>query len=374
MWLGLAGRQYRVSHPRRRDTIGRDRLRQGQPAGRRHDASEVVDRPGHQRGGHRAAARRRRRPEGRQRPPRHGDEPGAARLPALPAGDAPRSHRPELDRPRPVHPVQRALLAHPVLPAVPVRLRPRARRPRGAAHLGLADARAPRARAHGRRRGDHRPARPGRRQRRRHGDGRAARARPARPRRRAGRVAVRPPDLRLRRRRLHGGGRLERGVLAGRSPAARQPDHVLRRQPHLDRGRHRHRVQRGRAQALLARTAGTPSASTPARTSSPSRPAIKTAQRVTDRPSIIAVRTIIGWPRRRSRTPGRTARPSARTRSARPRRSSASTPTRISPSTPRCSPTPARSSPAAARPTPSGSRASTRGRRATPTPPRCSTG
>ncbi len=36
----------------------------------------------------------------------------------------------------------------------------------------------------------------------------------------------------------------------GRAPAARQPDPVLRRQPHLDRGRHRRRVQRGRAQAL----------------------------------------------------------------------------------------------------------------------------
>ncbi len=51
-------------------------------------------------------------------------------------------------------------------------------------------------------------------QRRRHGDGGPPRARPARPGRRAGRIAVRPLHLRDRRRRLHGGGRVRRGVLA----------------------------------------------------------------------------------------------------------------------------------------------------------------
>ncbi len=61
-------------------------------------------------------------------------------------------------------------------------LRPRARRPGGAARLGQPDPRAPRARPHRRRRDDHRPARPGRRQRRRHGDGGPARARPLRSR------------------------------------------------------------------------------------------------------------------------------------------------------------------------------------------------
>ena len=48
-------------------------------------------------------------------------------------------------------------------------------------------------------------------------------------------------------------------VLAGRPPAARQPDRALRRQPHLDRGRHQHRQIRGRRRALrglrLARAA-----------------------------------------------------------------------------------------------------------------------
>ncbi len=260
-------------------------------------APQVVDRPRHQGGRHRATARRRRRPEGRQRPSRHGDEPGAAGLPALPAGDAPRPDRPAVGRPRPVHPVQRALVADPVLPAVPVRLRPRAvddlesLRTWESLHAGP-----PRVPPHRRRRGHHRPARPGRRQRRRHGDGRAPRARPVRPRRRAGRVAVRPPHLRHRRRRLHGRGRLERGVLARRAPAARQPDPAStttttsrsRTTPRSRSARtslaryeaygwHVQRVDSGEDVAAL-------------------ESAIETAQRVTDKPSFIAVRTIIGWP------------------------------------------------------------------------------
>ena len=116
--------------------------------------------------------------------------------------------------PRPVRAVQRALIAHPVHPAVPLRLRPGTRRPQVAADLGLADSGPPGARSHDRRRDHHRPARAGRRQRRRDGDGRPPRAWPVRPRRRTRRVAVRPPHLRHRRRRLPGGGHLRRGVLA----------------------------------------------------------------------------------------------------------------------------------------------------------------
>ena len=48
--------------------------------------------------GHRAGARDGRRAEGRQRPPRHGDEPGAGGVPALPEGDAAQPRRPALDR------------------------------------------------------------------------------------------------------------------------------------------------------------------------------------------------------------------------------------------------------------------------------------
>ena len=48
---------------------------------------------------------------------------------------------------------------HPVHPALPQRLRPRAERPQGAAHLGVADPRPPRGAPHQGRRDHHRPAR-----------------------------------------------------------------------------------------------------------------------------------------------------------------------------------------------------------------------
>ena len=50
--------------------------------------------------------------------------------------------------PRPVRALLRALQPDPVHPALPVRLRPGARRPQGAAHLGLADPRPPGVQAH----------------------------------------------------------------------------------------------------------------------------------------------------------------------------------------------------------------------------------
>ena len=53
---------------------------------------------------------------------------------------------------------------------------------------------------------------------------------------------------RLRRR--HGGGDRVGGLLDRRPPRARQADRLLRRQPHLDRGRHRAGVLRGRRRAL----------------------------------------------------------------------------------------------------------------------------
>ena len=70
-------------------------------------------------------------------------------------------------------------------------------------------------------------------------------ARPAWTRTRRRDEPVRPPRLRVRLRRRHRGGHHPRGLLAGRPPAARQPDRDLRRQRHLDRGRHQHRQVRG---------------------------------------------------------------------------------------------------------------------------------
>ena len=201
-------------------------------------------------GRHRPGAGHGRGAAGRQRTPRHRDEPGAGGVPAVPEGDAPQPGRPALARPRPVRALVRPLQPHPLHPALPRRLGPRARRPQGAAHLGQQDPGPPGVRPHGRRRDHHRPARPGHRQRGRDGDGRPPRARPARPQRRSRRVGLRPPHLRDRQRRRHRGGRLLRGLLDRRHPAARQPHPDLRREQDLDRGRHRRRAVRGRRRAL----------------------------------------------------------------------------------------------------------------------------
>ena len=66
----------------------------------------------------------------------------------------------------------------------------------------------------------------------------------------------------LRQRRRPRGRRQRRGVLARRTPAARQPRRAVRRQPDLDRGRHRRRVQRGRRQALRGLRLARPDTST----------------------------------------------------------------------------------------------------------------
>ena len=199
-----------------------------------------------------------RRPAGRQRPPRHGHEPGAGRLPALPEGHAPRPQGPGLARARPLRPVPRTLEPDAVQPAVPVGLRAHDGRPRGLPHVGQPHPRAPGARPHRRGRDDDRPARPGARDRRRHGHGRPLRARAARPRRARGLEPVRPPRLVHRRRRRPRGGHHVGGLLAGRTAEARPAGGPVRRQPHLHRGRHRDRVPRGRDGALPRLRVGDP--------------------------------------------------------------------------------------------------------------------
>ena len=179
-----------------------------------------LDRPRLGRGRHRAGAGGRRGAEGRQRPPGHGDEPGAAGIHAVPAADAPRPERHALAGPRPLRAVVRALQPDAVPPAVPGRLRAGALRHRVAAHLEVQDARPPGVPAHQGRGDHHRPAGPGAGLGGRHGDGVALRARPVRPGRRAGREPVRPLHLRHRLRRRHGGGRDQRRRRRWRAPSS----------------------------------------------------------------------------------------------------------------------------------------------------------
>ena len=80
-------------------------------------------------------------------------------VPAVPEGDAAQPRRPALARPRPLRAVLRALQPHPLHPALPRRLGPRARGPQVAAHLGQQDPGPPGVRPHRRRRDHHRPAR-----------------------------------------------------------------------------------------------------------------------------------------------------------------------------------------------------------------------
>ena len=82
----------------------------------------------------------------------------------------------------------------------------------------------------------------------------------------------RPPHVHDRLRRRPPGGRRVRGVLARRPSRARPPDRVLRRQPHLDRGRHRAVVLRGRRQALRGVRLARPEPRARTSTSAGSRP------------------------------------------------------------------------------------------------------
>ncbi len=196
--------------------------------------------------------------------------------------------------------------------------------------VGLAHAGSPRARPrprHARRRGHDRPARAGLRQRRRHGDGRAL---PARALRRRG---PGPPHLRdLLGRRPHGGHRL-RGGVARRQARARPHGLPLRRQLDLARrpdvAELRHR---GRHQALRGLRLARRRPSTTSTTSTRSSAAIDAAQEDEERPSLIRVKSIIGWPAPNKQGTQQGARLAARRGRGprRRRRSWAGTPTRTS--------------------------------------------
>ena len=88
-------------------------------------------------------------------------------------------------------------------------------------------------------------------------------------------------------------GIASRGLLDRRPPRPRQADRLLRRQPHLDRGRHEARLLRGRRQALRGLRLARPEPARGHRARRARAPRSTAAQEVTDRPSLIIVRTHI---------------------------------------------------------------------------------
>ena len=115
-----------------------------------------------------------------------------------------------------------------------------------------------------------------------------------------------------------------RGVLAGRHPAAGQPDADLRQQPDLHRGRHQHRPLRGRRGPLRRVRLARPDGRLDQRRHQlrrgrrgPARRASRRREAVTDQPSFIQLRTIIAWPAPKLQGTGKAARLRARRRRGR---------------------------------------------------------
>ena len=255
-------------------------------------------------------------PEGELRASRRADGHGADGLRALDAVPAPRAHAPGLAGSRPVRPVGGPREHAPLLAPPPDRLRRLDGRPQVVPPVGLAHARPPGVRPDARRRGDHRPARPGLRERASGWPSPSGASRPSS----TGRATHdrRPPDLRdraptatsrrgsrPRRRRWPatcGSGSSSSCTTTTTSSSTARPTMAW---------------SRGRPGALRRLRLAHPARRRTATTSRRSRP--RSTRRDADpRPSLIAVRTHIGFgsPEQAGLARRRTARRSGRTRSA----------------------------------------------------------
>ena len=168
---------------------------------------------------------------------------------------------------------------------------------------------------------------------RRHGHRRALAARPLRSR------ADRSPHLRV-----CSDGDLMEGVsheagVGRRSPRPRSAGLRLRRQPHHDRRPDRAHLQRRRRASGSRRTAGTSTTSARSPTTATRwRPRSAAAKAVEDKPSLIVLRSHIGWPSPNATDTAEAhgTRPRRRRGAGAPRRSSACPPTRRSGCPTRC--------------------------------------
>ena len=160
--------------------------------------------------------------------------------------------------------------------------------------VGLEDAGPPGARPHARRRDHDRSAGPGRGQRGRHGHRRAVPGRALQPAR-----ATRIIDHRIWAFASDGDlmeGVAERGLLAGRPPAARQAHADLRRQPHHDRRRHRALLLARTCRGGSRPTAGTSSGWRDGNDLEAIAAALEAARAETARPTLVVLRTYIADP------------------------------------------------------------------------------
>ncbi len=208
--------------------------------------------------GHRPRAGHGRGREGRQRAPGHRDEPRARGVPAVPEGHAPQPGRPRLDRSRPVRPLGRATARSRSTPSSSWAAG--ASRSRTSRRCASGAPRPPATPSVGHTAGVETTTGP-------LGQGVAnAVGMAMAARRERGLLDPQAGDgaslFDHRVFAICSDGDIEEGVSAEASalaggPGPRQPDRDLRRQPDLDRGRHRHRAGRGRRARATRPTAGT---------------------------------------------------------------------------------------------------------------------